>query len=407
MSDVANSRSPTTGDRLLRELLRLSDCVTPTAHDEGASAKGDVSAVDGQGDEESNPSPRPSVRAYPPAASPPAVRAVPAAACFLSDGRRLSNIARHVSEQIRMRPFEGNLHVLDHANAFPGREKGADEREREDSQESRDARRSRPSTTWAHKAFIRPSAIKVGCQDRKQKQSGASAAVVTMNGMRMMSPAAAGMSLVQPHADSSVLFAHFDAPLAVESSQSSGKVAPAAPRAGWCTQRSDLALWEEEAGSWDVRKDGVVPPLCGASPRDSRGEGEKTGEGFGPVRSTPGPSHREQVRPNTATIGGDSAAPGAGEWHPRNNNHPFARLLPSATASVDGGCRLADRERLRLGASMQATSRAEGGASWPSSTLEAVSSDILISGSALGEFAIHGNSPSPCRWMPCVCAVMR
>jgi hypothetical protein len=392
----------------LRELLRLSDCVTPTAHDEGASAKGDVSAVDAQEDRESNPSPLPSVRAYPPATSPPAVRAVPAAACFLSDGRHLSNIAWHVSEQIRMRPFEGNLHVQDHANAFPGREKGADEREREDSRESRDARRSRPSTTWAHKAFIRPSAIKVGCQDRKQKQSGASAAVVTMNGMRMMSPAAAGMSLVQPHADTSVLLAHFDAPLAVESSHSSGKVAPAAPRAGWCTQRSDRARWEEEAGSWDVRKDGVVPPLCNASPRDSQGEGENNSESFGLVRSIPGPSNREQVRPSTATIGGDSAALGAGEWRPRNgNNHPFTRLLPSATASVDGGGRLADRERLRFGAPMQATSRADGGASWPSSTLEAVSSDILISGSALGEFAIHGNSPPSCRWMPCVCAVMR
>ena len=290
--------------------------------------------------------------------------------------------------------------MQEHGLAFPGRDKGAEEREKGESQETRDARRSRPASTWAQKAFIRPGAVQAGCLDRRKKEAGSSAAVVTMNGMRM-SPSSSGMTLVQPHANASVLLAHFDAPLAVRSAQSTGTLAPAPPRAGWCTQRSDPASWEDEAASFPFRKDvlGHQPSPAGSPPdcqrqHESQADGERSGLRFScPLvrASEPG---MQQIRPNTATTGAGSApGAGAGRWR-GGGGQAFTRLLPSTATS-------ADRERLRFGGPMQSTSRTEGGAAWPSSTLEAVSSGILISGSALSDNASSGaSSPPPPAYCP-------
>ena len=242
---------------------------------------------------------------------------------------------------MRTRPLESNLQVLEHANGFPGRDRGSEERD--ECREIRDARRSRPPSTWSHRAFVRPSAIKTGgVQERKA--SGGSAAVVTMNGMRM-APAGLSVSLVQAHSPQ-VLVAHFDAPLTVSSSHSSAaRQPPAAPQAGWCTQRSDAAGAEEDRkAGMGLTKELLLRPLplsySGASgEREGDGYGERGGSGHGQrIAADSSPANRAQhIRPNTATLGG--GAGGAGR--PRNHKK-FTRLMKTTAT-------FADRERLRFG----------------------------------------------------------
>lgn len=75
VGDFANRRSPTA--TVLRELLRLSDCVSQTDHGEDASAEvssDDPGAVYAQADEASASSPRPSIAvSLSPETSSPAV----------------------------------------------------------------------------------------------------------------------------------------------------------------------------------------------------------------------------------------------------------------------------------------------------------------------------------------------
>ena len=240
--------------------------------------------------------------------------------------------------------------MLEHANSFPGRNLGSEDRD--ECQEVRDARRSRPPSTWSHRAFVRPSAIKGGGQERR----GGSAAVVTMNGMRM-APAASSVSLVAAHASActsaQVLVPHLDAPLAVGRPHSSAaRQVPAPAQAGWCTQRSDFAGGGEDGkAGLGLTKDLLLRPLpltysgAGGEREDEAGYGGRGGSGHVQAMGAAAlhtASHRtandaQHARPNTATHGGG----GGGAGRPRN--HQMYTRLVNSTATF------ADRERLRFG----------------------------------------------------------